>query len=324
MSKLRLESEIRSDLRKTIMVGYDGSNLALQAVSIAAAMMHETKDQLLILTLGREGKDEDAYKHFKDDAVEEAKKWRVLPKHIFSEFKRLDDTWTYAQALMYIANHLDNGAATLVVGAVGKGDEERRHGRRPEGQLPMGKMAIELLNKTKVPVMLIKSDTGIQLPGPERKISKPPRVGRSGASGYRWLIPLDPSAACEMAFDKLVLYAQAQDSIFGFHVRAAEPVLPPPSMSTSKRQVSDSLVAKYREALDKVVASGGVREAEVVIQPHSLSVKDAILAFADQHAVDFIVSGAVELELRPRLRTRLSRARTSPNLTSLTHTLTIT
>ena len=292
MSKLPLRSEIRNGMRKTIMVGYDGSHLALQAVSIAAAMMHETQDQLLILTLGREGKDEDSYKQFKDDAVEEAKKWRVLPKHVFSEFKKLDPSWSYAQALMYIANHLDNGAATLVIGAVGKGDEERRQGRRPEGQLPMGKMALELVNKTKVPVMIIKSDMGIQLPGPERKISKPPRVGRSGKSGYRWLVPLDPSAACEMAFDKLVLYAQAQDSIFAFHVRSAEPVLPPPTAAaaSASRQVSDNLVAKYQEALDKVVANGGVNEAQVVVHPHSLAVKDAILAFADQQAIDFIVS----------------------------------
>lgn len=248
-----------------------------------------TKDQIIVFTLGKSADDRAKFNQFQGTAVSIAKKWKVLPSRIHSVFKSLDSSWSYLDAIMYLANHTP---CTLVVGAAGKGDEERRHGRKPEGQLPLGKMAVALMQRTKVPVMVIKpwssSDGGRFLHeflAKPSSIAKPPRLG-VGGSGYRWLIPIDATATCRMAMDACLTKMQNRpregDSVYLFRV-----------MSPG----DDAWVhALAEEWLEKLEATKQVAHGELALVPKGRTgIKEEILDAADRFKIDFIVMGSNEL-----------------------------
>ena len=96
-SKVTARSSLRP-AKKTFIVGLDGSELSLNAIHIAAAQMDDMRDNLLMVTFGKEEKDELHFKQMiKPKAESSAIAHHLLPKSHAVEFIHLEADWKCAR-----------------------------------------------------------------------------------------------------------------------------------------------------------------------------------------------------------------------------------
>lgn len=270
--------------RKTFIVGLDGSELSLRATMVAGQLMDPLHDDIIICTLGRSEKERSTLDGVKSKAEDLARKSGANPLRIRSEFVLIPQEFAYSQALCYLANHEANGSAILVVGAAGKGDEDRS-GRKPEGQPPMGKLAQFCLQRCKVPVVLVKSGgKRIELLLESARIK---REGRDGQAGLHVMVCVEPSTVATMAFDLAIdQFVRSSDRLCLFHV------------------ATDAAVAARQRALamatcDKLSSTRAVASANYLEVHKTHSIREHIEDFIYAHQVRH---GPPPPSIRPRPR----------------------
>jgi len=137
------------------MVCMDGSNAAFRCIGIAASLM-APHDRVVVLMV-----------------VDKALETSVTPSVVLSNAElrlrecgvdeyhsrvaqcELQSGRNVKQTLLYMANH---NAAMVVMGSAGKGAEESSK-VRPRGHAPVGSVAQEVMNRCKIPVILVRSNT---------------------------------------------------------------------------------------------------------------------------------------------------------------------
>lgn len=269
---------------KVFIVGLDGSELSFQAVQFAARMMSEYVDCLIVMTLGKSNGDQKNFDGWKGKAQDIAMKNGVPAMKISMEYVQIPQAFLakpnpVIDAMVYLANFTANGSAVLVMGAAGKGDQDK-NGSRPDGQPPMGSLATACLNRVKVPVCVVKTGPKINLDG----VTRVKRQGRDGTPGLNFVVAVDGGKVSNAAFDQALRLAHRGDSIFGFHVDAG-------SAQTAEVE------KKYSAELAKLVDTNAIERGylAVVKQGHGSSMKEAIEDFAHEKKADVIVLGSIEL-----------------------------
>jgi nucleotide-binding universal stress UspA family protein len=247
---------------------------SLRAVQTAAQAMDDLRDNLIILSLGRQGnpKDKEMFDRCSGKARDIAMKNHIPVFRIYTEFFEVKDE-PVDKTLCSIANVHANGSSILVLGAAGKGDEEKG-GRRPDGQPPMGTIAKSVLERCKVPVLLVKSGAKMDLDVPRVK-----RQGRDSTPGLNIMVSMDTSIVSERAFDLACKIGTRLDSLFVYHVQMDES--------------SDHLVSELTVQCDKLVDSKNVKEAMVITELRSgKGIREQIDDFVDAKAIDVLFMGS--------------------------------
>ena len=113
--------------------------------------MNDLRDNLIIVTCAVMGTQKtETYDRYigraKDVAMKNTPVFRIYTDFCKSKMMSLGPC--------SLSNAHANGSSILVLGAAGKGDEDK-NGRRPEGQPPMGSIATKVPMKIKVPVLLV-------------------------------------------------------------------------------------------------------------------------------------------------------------------------
>lgn len=258
-------------------VAFHIPQLSFRSVQLASQLMHQLNDNLVIVTLGRESsaaKDQEMFDRFKSRAQDVAMKNGVPLMRIHIELVKIPESMPFEKGLLQLGNAHDNGSSVLVLGAAGKGDEEKR-GRKPEGQPPMGHLATACLQQSKVPVVLVKSGPKVDLDVPRIK-----RAGRDGTPGLTFCVTVDNSTVSGLAFDLACATVQKGDTLYGFHVKDND---------------RGALGADFGPTLTKLEDTGACKKAEFVIEPKSKSIREHIEDFIDEKSVDVIIMGSVEL-----------------------------
>ena len=272
---IKLSSRLRPS-KKTYIVGLDGSELSFRSVQTAAQLMNDMNDNLVIVTLGKKDSDKEIFERFKSRAQEVAMKNHVPHMRIYCEYIQIPDSYTIENALMSLVNHHHNGASILVIGAAGKGDEDRK-GRKPEGQPPIGHLALACLQRAKVPVVLVKSGPKVDL-----DVTRVKRQGRDGTSGLNFLVTMDGSMVSQIAFDHACRMAAKADTLYGLHVADSDAANQP-------------MIDEFETLLAKVADSKTCAKAEFICQPKHLSIREHIEEVIDSKHIDVVVMGSVEL-----------------------------
>ena len=232
--------------------------------------------------LGRTDDDRRMFDRYKGKAQDIALKNGVPAMKTSVEFVPMPASFVSREhglidAFVYLANNTGNGSAVLVMGAAGKGDEDKR-GRRPDGQPPMGSLAKASLARVKVPVALVKAGPMIDTD------SRIKRVGRDKTPGLNFMVCLDGSRVARSAFDQALKLIRPGDSLYGYHVR---------TQASSK---SGEIESEFGAALDKFGAAGRYGAMAMIGEERTRSnVAAQIEEFIDRKAVDVVVMGSVEL-----------------------------
>jgi nucleotide-binding universal stress UspA family protein len=277
MSRISLPGNFKKAV-KSYVVGLDGSETSMQAVQMAAQSMQDLHDNLIIVTLGRKGnsKDQEVFDRSKSKATEVATKNHIPIFRIYTLFVEIESTDTFDRALCSIANTHANGSCILVMGAAGKGDEDRT-GRRAVGQPPMGSIALGCLQRCKVPVLLVKTGPRIDLDVPRIK-----RQGRDSTPGLNIAVSMDDSPISARAFDMACKVATRLDTLYVYHVQV-------PNQETAP------LMNELRLACDKLMDGKSVQHAAVITEPRgNKAVRDLIEQFVDVKAIDLLFMGSGE------------------------------
>ena len=82
------------------------------------------------------------------------------------------DSWSVGDALVYFANHINNGRARLLVGGAGMHNEKATWAK-------LGSIAEQCLAKVKVPVVLVKGPWGTSAHGDRSAFGRPVRNSKS-------------------------------------------------------------------------------------------------------------------------------------------------
>ena len=267
------------EAQKTYLVGLDGSELSLRAVQIAAQVMDQMKDNLVIITLGREDnpKDYEIFARNESKAKEVAMKNGVPHFRIVSEFVKIKGD--LFQGLKSLANAHANGSSILVIGAAGKGEEDRE-AKRPDGQPPMGSIAQRCLEHCKVPVLLVKAGPKLDL-----DVMRVKRAGRDKTPGLNIAVCMDTTLVSQRAFDVGCKMLKKGDSLLVLHVSDDE-------------ESSTPLVQELTLSCDKLLSGGKCAKAEVCCELRGnkkQSVRHYIEAFVEDRSIDVLVMGSVEL-----------------------------
>lgn len=215
--------------KKTYLVGLDGSALSLRAVQVAAQLADQYNDNVVFVSLSKDQSDKSAFEVLATKAKSIAQRCGVPLTRVYSEFVLLTETWKIQDALVFLGNHTCPGGAMLVVGAAGKGHEQKS-GSRPVGQPEMGSLAKACLERCKQPTILVKN--GEPPPAGNDRIK---RVGRHGSPGLNIMVCLDPppgdgSDVSRKAFDTaLTLSTKSKvgrllDNVFLYHVDMCDEV----------------------------------------------------------------------------------------------------
>ena len=249
----------------------------MQAVQVAARMMDEYKDNLVITMFGRQESDKDQFSRFSSKAQEVAMKNSIPLMRIYLEFLVIKEDAAIDEKLITLANSHDNGSSILVLGAAGKGNEDKTGTSRPGGQAPMGAIAMSCLTKCKVPVVLVKSGPRLDL-----DVARIKRAGRDNTPGLNIMLCLDQHAVTRMATDMALAIATKLDSVYAFHV-------------ATKTEESQHVVHEYTSIMDKASTSGKHANATFVTVEKTKSIKEHIDHFVDDMAIDLIFMGSTEL-----------------------------
>ena len=255
--------------------------LALRAVQVAAFMLDQYNDNLVILTLGRQDSDKtDIFDRFIDRAKSIAMRSGVVHDRLYCEYLQLPEEFKkFDDALVYLSNHENAGGAVLVMGAAGKGDEANaKKSSRPGGQPPIGHIALACLQRCKQPVILVKSG---KIPDSGNERIK--RIGSDGTKGLNIMVSMATSDVSRKAFDTALTFGtkgrdRTSDSIFLFHVQQSG---------------DEKLVEEYSVMHDKLKDEyTGVTWCSVA---KSGDIHQQIDKFIDDNKIDVIVMGSVEL-----------------------------
>lgn len=237
--------------------------------------MNDLRDNLIIVTLCRNGhpKDKETYDRYIGRAKDVAMKNHIPVFRIYTDFVQVEDD--VAGALCSLSNAHANGSSILVLGAAGKGDEDK-NGRRPEGQPPMGSIATKVLTKIKVPVLLVKAGAKLDLEVPRVK-----RQGRDSTPGLNIMVSIDGSAVSERAFDLACKVSTKLDTLYVYHVQTDED--------------TSGLMKEMRHACDKLLDAKKVAHAGVIAVPKTRnSIREMIEEFVEVKAVDILFMGSGE------------------------------
>ena len=297
----------RKPAKKTYIVGLDGSTvcdsqcfssrlrsaltpcaaafavwqLALRAVQVAAFMLDQYNDNLVILTLGRQASDKtDIFDRFVDRAKSIAIRSGVLLDRLYCEYVELPETFKkFDDALVYLGNHESAGGAILVMGAAGKGDEAgAKKSSRPGGQPPIGSIALACLQRCKQPVVLVKSGKI-----PDTSDDRIKRIGSDGTKGLNIMVSMDMSDVSRKAFDTALTFGtkgrdRKSDSIFLFHVQQSGDEKLVEEYSVMQDKLKDEYTSVTWCSVDK---SGDIHQQ--------------IDKFIDDNKIDVVVMGSIEL-----------------------------
>ena len=105
--KLNVKSELRRPFRKLFIVGLDGSDLSFQAVRFASQLADEYRDNVLIITLTKSDDDDATFQRSEATAKQIAMHYGTPHMRISSEAIRIPEDWSYADGLVYLANHTE-------------------------------------------------------------------------------------------------------------------------------------------------------------------------------------------------------------------------
>ena len=255
--------------------------LALRAVQVAAFMLDQYNDNLVILTLGRQASDKtDIFDRFVDRAKSIAIRSGVLLDRLYCEYVELPETFKkFDDALVYLGNHESAGGAILVMGAAGKGDEAgAKKSSRPGGQPPIGSIALACLQRCKQPVVLVKSGKI-----PDTSDDRIKRIGSDGTKGLNIMVSMDMSDVSRKAFDTALTFGtkgrdRKSDSIFLFHVQ---------------QSCDEKLVEEYSVMQDKL--KDEYTSVTWCSVDKSGDIHQQIDKFIDDNKIDVVVMGSIEL-----------------------------
>lgn len=241
--------------------------------------MNQLGDNMIIVTLGRSGvpKDKDVFDRSQSKARDVAMKNHIPLFRIYTEFVEIPDNFTLDRAMISVANNHANGYSILVLGAAGKGDEERT-GRRPEGQPAMGSLATTCLETCKVPVLLVKSGPKLDMDAPRLK-----RQGRDSTPGLNLMVSMDMSKVSERAFDMACKMVTKLDTLYVYHV------------TDNASSETKGLLQELSLACDKLISCNHVAGAELCEERKIKTIREHIESFIEEKQVDILIMGSMEL-----------------------------
>lgn len=198
---------------KEFVICIDGSSTGDRGVRLAAMLMKE-RDRLSIVTVPAKGDRSDDSKGLLASAESYARHIGLRGPQISTEVVSLKDGWTLPGAIIHLANHRQG--AVVVMGAAGRGAESaaKTSGNRPHGQPPMGSVAKEVMERCKVPVILVKAVAIPQLDKTDLHL----RDRRTGEVSLKICCTIDGTTLSQKAFDTALHLCRSCDTLTVVHV----------------------------------------------------------------------------------------------------------
>ena len=190
-----------------------GVRLASFLMNAKAKRVDRGRDAVLVVNVVKDG--EESPMRLFDNCTEELRKCGL------NTFKQVHcmsiplpgPTWGVGDALVYFANHVNNGRARLVIG--GPGNHKDKGGQWKK----LGSIAEQCLAKVKVPVVLVKgSSWGTDPAGDRNAFGRPMRTGADPNTGLNIYCCVDGTNTGDHAFDVAVSICREGDSLTGLHV----------------------------------------------------------------------------------------------------------
>ena len=205
------------------VVAVDGSDTSMRGVRLASFLMNakakdvaKGRDAVLVVHVVKDG--EEPPMRLFDNCTEELRKCGL------NTFKQVHctsiplpgPTWGVGDALVYFANHVNNGRARLVIGGPGKHKDKGGQWKK------LGSIAEQCLAKVKVPVVLVKgSSWGTDPAGDRNAFGRPVRTGADPNTGLNIWCCVDGTHTGDHAFDVAVSICREGDSLTGLHVETS-------------------------------------------------------------------------------------------------------
>lgn len=273
---------------KTWLVGLDGSSVGYHALRLATMLMDPWNDFIKVFHITDPTADPGVGEAMMANAEVELRRAQVRRSSWSIVQEDLREGWTLIGQIIYDSNHLNNGAAILVIGAAGKTAEGANNGRPPsraKGNPPMGKVAEACLTKCKVPVLLVRGTTKALQPQSEGLAAE--RRGESGP-GIGIAVCVDGTNVSKKAFDLGLSMCRPGDRLTACHVDSNDHVGSMPEALKVLAGYYDSECEKAATIMDDVGA-----RFRMLPKPAKDSIKQVILdAIAPS---DIVVIGSMEL-----------------------------
>jgi len=299
MSKVASFSRL-PNARKTFVVGLDGSNLSFQAIRTAAFQMDTMRDNMLIVTLKKNADDAATFERAHVRAKEIAMFYGVMHNRVQTELVDIPSDFSYAEGFSYLGNHLKpTGSAILALGAAGKGDQNKRD-KRPEGQAPMGSLAMSCMADAKVPVLIVKMG-GQPI---DTTVARSPKLrsGRDGRRGLRYAVCCDgPGPLSKAAFDLACLMVKPGDDLVVFHVVDSDKSMV--DEKAAKTEITE-IEKIYEPECSKLVEFKKLGSARFELIQKVVTIREHIEKVIDEHSIDVSILGSAELTNAVKLKNK--------------------
>ena len=254
------------------MVCMDGSNAAFRCIGIAASLM-SPHDRIVVLMV-----------------VDKALEANVTPSVVLRNAElrlrecgvdqfhskvaecELQPGRDVKQTLLYQANH---HAAMVVMGSAGKGAEDCGKAR-PKGQAPVGSVAQEVMNRCKIPVVLVRSNS-------EAVYQAEAGSGQHTRRAMHFTVCVDGSLVAKKAFDFSLQICKPGDTLRAIYVSDGQ-----------RKEALERVRLEYTGECAKVSAAGAV-DARFAVVRQTASIRDAIVGHAEESNCDMLVTGSMEL-----------------------------
>lgn len=308
--------------RHTFCVAVDGSDVSYKALRMALALMEKT-DTLLVIHVtevtsggsaqeahvaGKEANVHGISKHtLEANATVEALKFHIQPHHVTVVVADLGEGERIAEKIVGLAH---KRAKHLAIGASGHGAEQVV---APGGAIPLGSVAEFCLERSRVPVILVRGIHGkFDFQDAEAVAGTDPRphlsigVAVRGRNACRTPLPwmavsppclhscarlapqVDGSNVSKRAFDKAVAFSRPADEVRVFHVES--------SFSNASRDQVRPVKRFYDMECAKVASTRtGVACSFEVLPAARGSVSDAVAAKCASAEINLLVIGSIEL-----------------------------
>lgn len=289
---------------KTITVGVDGSRTAMSSLRMAA-MLAGHSDVLRVIHVVRHDSTNGNLILRKCEAG--LRKFKHLnPANCTFDMIKLEGC-SIADKLVQESNRV-TAHAFLVMGAAGKGEQDSGQ-VHPPGQMPMGRVALECLTKTRCPIILTKNalhGTRCETDG-----AVATRSGRSPSKtdGLVFGVCVDGSNVSERALDVAVQFCNstqdgregATDDVLVLHapMRSSGTGLTPNRRRSvgSTQSVEKAIRSRYEAECDRLQAEGAAARAafKMVDRHHCEPIESALIEACEEEHVDVCFIGSTAL-----------------------------
>lgn len=202
---------------------------------------------------------------------------------------------TLQATLIATANAVERGV--LVMGSAGSGEELKESaaskGQRVIGEAPIGSVAIEVMNKVRNPLILVKKAATSQVENLDAMRRR--REGHKDV-GLHILCAVDGGRLSQKCFDFAAHMASSGDQVTVLNVTDSDVAMRKPKAEANDMLGDSAIKSYYVNECGKAEMTGDAT-FQFVTEYKKGTVRDTITGFSEREPyVDFLIMGSIELE----------------------------